>query len=93
MDPDKTDANLLLGILAMKMNFIRQDDLLEAMGIWFLDRQKTLGEILTERQAISPRDCDLLDSMVRESQARQGQLATPYGQERPQAPAKPRELI
>ena len=86
MEPDKNDTNLLFGILAMKMNFIRQDDLLEAMGIWFLDRQKTLGEILTERQAISPRDCDLLDAMVRESQARQGPPP-------PKAPARPREWI
>jgi hypothetical protein len=69
MEPNKSDTNLLFGILAMKMNFIRQDDLLEAMGIWFLDRQKSLGEILIERQAISPKDCALLDSMVRESQA------------------------
>jgi hypothetical protein len=66
MEPDKGDTNLLFGILAMKMNFIRQDDLLEAMGIWFLDRQKTLGQILTERLAISPKDCDLLNSMVRD---------------------------
>src|SRR5262245_21787451 len=93
MEPDKSDTNLLFGILAMKMNFIRQDDLLDAMGIWFLDRQKSLGEILTERQAISPKDCDLLDSMVRESQARQRQLASPNGEDRPKAPAKPRELI
>ena len=73
MEPDRSDTNLLFGILAMKMNFIRPDDLLDAMGIWFLDRQKALGEILTERQAISPKDRDLLDSMVHESQARQGQ--------------------
>ncbi len=93
MEPEKSDTNLLFGILAMKMNFIRQDDLLEAMGIWFLDRQKTLGEILTERLALSPKDCDLLESMVRESQARQGQLATPNGQDRPKVPAKLLELI
>jgi hypothetical protein len=74
VEPDKSDTNLLFGILAMKMNFIREHDLLEAMGIWFLDRQKTLGEILTERQAIQPKDRDFLDSMVRESQARQSLL-------------------
>ena len=77
----------------MKMNFIRPDDLLEAMGIWFLDRKKTLGEILTERLAISAKDCDLLESMVRESQARQGQLAKLNGQDRPNDPGKPRESI
>jgi serine/threonine protein kinase len=93
MEPDRNDTNLLFGILAMKLNFIRQDDLLEAMGIWFLDRQKTLGQILTERLAISPKDCDLLNSMVRESQARLGQQAKLNGQEDHQAKAKQRELI
>jgi formylglycine-generating enzyme required for sulfatase activity/tRNA A-37 threonylcarbamoyl transferase component Bud32 len=93
MEPDKRDTNLLFGILAMKMNFIRQDDLLEAMGIWFLDRQKTLGEILTQRQAISPQDCNLLDAMVLQSQIRQGHVDRPDGQDRPAAPAKPLELV
>ena len=73
MEPDRTDTNLLFGILAVKMNFIRKEDLFEAMGVWFLDRHKTLGEILVERQALSGKDRDLLDAMVRESQARQGQ--------------------
>ena len=93
MEPEKNDTNLLFGVLAMKMNFVRPEDLLEAMGIWFLDRQKTLGEILTERRAISPQDCQLLDSMVRESQARQGQHARPNGQDRQKGPAKPLESI
>ncbi len=91
MEPDKSDANLLFGILAMKLHFIRPDDLLEAMGIWFLDRQKTLGEILTERQAISAKDRDLLEAMVRESQGRQDPLAKSNGQDRPKTPANPLE--
>jgi serine/threonine protein kinase/formylglycine-generating enzyme required for sulfatase activity len=89
-EPYKSDTNLLFGILAMKMNFIRPDDLLEAMGIWFLDRQKTLSEILTERQAISAKDRDLLESMVRESQARQGYIGRSTEQKRPPTPASPR---
>jgi serine/threonine protein kinase/formylglycine-generating enzyme required for sulfatase activity len=93
MEPEKSDTNLLFGILAMKMNFIHQDDLLEAMGIWFLDRQKSLGEILTERLAISPKDWALLDTMVRESQARQGPPVRSNGQDGPIAPARPREAI
>jgi serine/threonine protein kinase/formylglycine-generating enzyme required for sulfatase activity len=93
VEPDRTDTNLLFGILALKMNFVRPDDLLEAMGIWFLNRQRTLGEVLTEQQAISPKQCDLLDSMVRESQSRQGQLAKPITEDRPRGLAKPCELI
>ena len=42
------------------------------MGVWFLDRQRTLGEILVERDVLSGKNCDLLDAMVRESQARAG---------------------
>jgi serine/threonine protein kinase/formylglycine-generating enzyme required for sulfatase activity len=93
MEPEKSDTNLLFGVLAIKMNFIREDDLLEAMGIWFLDRQKTLGEILIERQAIAPKDCALLDSMVRESQARQGPPVRPNGHDGPFAPSRPRKAI
>ena len=70
MEPDGSDTNLLFGILAVKMNFIGKEDLFEAMGIWFLDRRKTLGEILVERDVLTPKNCELLDTMVRESQAR-----------------------
>jgi hypothetical protein len=73
MEPDRTDTNLLFGILAVKMNFIAKEDLFEAMGVWFLDRHKTLGEILVDRRSLSCKDRDLLDAMVGESQARQGQ--------------------
>ncbi|MGC8638955.1 MAG: SUMF1/EgtB/PvdO family nonheme iron enzyme [Isosphaeraceae bacterium] len=59
----------------MKMDFISRDELIEAMGVWFLDRRKTLGEVLVERGALARKDCDLLDSMVQESQARQDRLA------------------
>ena len=77
MEPDRTDTNLLFGILAVKMNFIRKEDLFEAMGAWFLDRHRTLGEILVERQALSGTNRNLLDAMVRESQVRQGPAARP----------------
>ncbi len=77
MEPDRTDTNLLFGILAVKMNFIRKEDLFEAMGAWFLDRHRTLGEILVERQALSGTNRNLLDAMVRESQVLQGPAARP----------------
>src|SRR6185312_9039924 len=86
MEPDRSDTNLLFGILAVKMNFIAKEDLFEAMGIWFLDRRKALGDILVERQALSGRDRDLLDAMVRESQSRQGQPLKSGSQDRPDAP-------
>jgi serine/threonine protein kinase/formylglycine-generating enzyme required for sulfatase activity len=72
MEPDGSETNLLFGILAVKMNFIGKEDLFEAMGIWFLDRRKTLGEILVGRDVLTAKDCELLDTMVQESRARAG---------------------
>ena len=91
MEPDGSDANLLFGILAVKMNFIGKEDLFEAMGIWFLDRRRTLGEILVERDVLTPKNCELLDTMVRESQAR---AASGGGsRDRPEVPTRASEPI
>ena len=91
MEPDGSDTNLLFGILAVKMNFIAKEDLFEAMGIWFLDRRKTLGEILVERDVLTPKNCELLDTMVRESQAR---AASGGGsRDRPEVPTRASEPI
>ena len=93
MEPDRTDTNLLFGILAVKMNFIAKEDLFEAMGVWFLDRHKTLGEILVDRQALSGKDRDLLDAMVGESQARQGQPGRSGGADRADPLTRPNDSI
>ena len=89
MEPDRSDTNLLFGILAVKMNFIAKEDLFEAMGIWFLDRSKALGEILVERGSLSGQDRQLLNAMVRESQARQGQPAKSGSRDRTPTPPGP----
>ena len=34
------DRNLLFGILALQMDFIRRDDLIAAMHAWVLDKVK-----------------------------------------------------
>src|SRR5262249_40605002 len=79
------------GILAVKMNFIENEDLFEAMGIWFLDRQKSLGEILVDRDVLSSKNCELLDTMVRESQARAVLGGPP--RDGPDAPTRASESI
>ncbi len=93
MEPDRTDTNLLFGILAVKMNFIAKEELFEAMGVWFLDRHKTLGEILVDRQALIGKDRDLLEAMVGESQARQGQPGRSGGADRGDPLTRPSDSI
>jgi hypothetical protein len=42
------DRNLLLGILAVQMDFVGRDDLIAAMNAWVLDKARPLGHILRE---------------------------------------------
>ena len=49
------DRNLLFGILALQMDFIRRDHLIAAMHAWVLDKAKPLGEILLRTRSPSDR--------------------------------------
>src|SRR5712671_4138346 len=52
MPVPNTDRNLLLGILALQMDFISRDALIQAMHAWVLDKAKPLGRILVEHGAL-----------------------------------------
>src|SRR4051812_7132586 len=69
------DRNLLYGILAVQMDFISRDDLIDAMHAWVLTKQKTLGELLVERGALDGGDHTLLESMVRRHLRKHGEDA------------------
>src|SRR5262249_53791896 len=58
------DRNLLFGILALQMDFIRRDALITAMNTWVLDKAKPLGQVLVEQQALRPGQRTALDVLV-----------------------------
>ena len=58
------DRNLLFGILALQMDFISRNQLIEAMNGWMLDKSKTLGELLVKREHLATANCQLLESLV-----------------------------
>jgi serine/threonine-protein kinase len=60
----ETDRNLLFGILALQMDFITRDALVNGMNAWVLEKHRPLGEILVERNNLDPNDRALLDPMV-----------------------------
>jgi serine/threonine-protein kinase len=60
------DRNLLFGVLALQMDFVRRDDLVSAMNAWVLDRTQPLGQILCARGALSTARHDLLTALVEE---------------------------
>jgi WD40 repeat protein/tRNA A-37 threonylcarbamoyl transferase component Bud32 len=56
----------LFGILALQMDFISRDSLIAAMNAWVLDKDKPLGQILVEHQALAAKRLALLESLVEE---------------------------
>src|SRR5712671_6538881 len=64
MPVPNTDRNLLFGILALQMDFISRDALIQAMNAWVLEKSKPLEQILLDRKALSPDTHDLLKALV-----------------------------
>jgi serine/threonine-protein kinase len=58
------DRNLLLGILALQMDFVSRDALIAAMHAWALDKAKPLGLILCERGALTAAERAPLEALV-----------------------------
>lgn len=62
--PTGADRNLLFGILALQMDFIKKDALIQAMQAWVFDKNKPLGDILASQEALRPEHRLLLDGLV-----------------------------
>src|SRR6266566_1835767 len=69
------DRNLLLGILALQMEFVGRDALIRAMHGWVLDKAKSLGEILLEQGAMDSEEHALLNALVRKHLQKHGDNA------------------
>ncbi len=61
-----SDRNLLLGILALQMDFISREGLIGAMNAWVLQKDKPLGDLLVERNELAKSRKDLLEGLVNE---------------------------
>jgi hypothetical protein len=60
----RADLNLLFGILALQMDFISRDALIQAMNAWVLDKTKPLGKILLSQGVLAADTYDLLQALV-----------------------------
>jgi hypothetical protein len=58
------DRNLLLGILALQMDFISRDALIAGMQAWVFRKSTPLGQILLERGALRSDTHTLLEALV-----------------------------
>jgi serine/threonine-protein kinase len=62
--PASADRNLLFGILALQMDFVSRDALLEAMHAWVLHKHRPLGQILVEQGGLAPEEHALVEAVV-----------------------------
>src|SRR5438270_11375137 len=69
------DRNLLFGILALQMDFVSREALVNAMNAWVLDKARPLGQILTEQGALAADRHALLEALVQEHLRMHGQDA------------------
>jgi hypothetical protein len=67
-----TDRNLIFGLLALQMDFVTPEQLLDAMNAWMLRKTTPLSAILRERQMLNDRRSELLEAMVEEHLAQHG---------------------
>jgi tetratricopeptide (TPR) repeat protein/tRNA A-37 threonylcarbamoyl transferase component Bud32 len=58
------DCNLLFGILALQMDFISRDALIQGMHAWVLDKAKPLSQILVEQGSLAEDARSLLVPLV-----------------------------
>ncbi len=59
-----SDRNLLFGILALQLNFITREQLIEGMSVWVLDKAQSLGGIFVSRKFMEADQRTLLEALV-----------------------------
>jgi len=62
--PHGTDRNLLVGILALQMDFITRDQLIAGMSAWVLDKAKPLDQVLLDQKVLRSDTQVLLAALV-----------------------------
>jgi serine/threonine-protein kinase len=66
------DRNLIFGLLALQMDFVNREQLLDAMAAWMLDKHTPLGDVLCRRGALAEEDGAALDRLVERHVRRHG---------------------
>src|SRR5438309_473417 len=58
------DRNLIFGLLALQMDFVSREQLLDAMSAWMFQKHTPLGEVLCRRGVLAEEDRIDLDRLV-----------------------------
>lgn len=72
MSHSDADRNLLVGMLALQLNFVSREQLIAATGQWTRDKQKPLSQILLDQGHLSADESQMLAGLVDMHLARHG---------------------
>jgi hypothetical protein len=56
--------NLLFAVVSVQLGFISREQLVAAVGVWLLDKTKSIERILQEQSALRSSDIELLRPLV-----------------------------
>ena len=68
------DANLLFAILAVQLDFIQSEHLIQAANQWMLDKKQLVGDILVRNGHLSQEDREFVDLIVQKHTHRTGSV-------------------
>jgi serine/threonine-protein kinase len=66
------DRNLIFGLLALQMDFVTREQLLDAIHAWMLDKHTPLGDILCRRSVLADDERQVLDLALQKHLRRHG---------------------
>src|SRR5436190_439266 len=66
------DRNLLFGLLALQMDLLTREQLLEGFQQWMLQKDTPVAGVLLRRGALQPEDAEAVEALVRRRLARHG---------------------
>lgn len=64
MSEQAADRNLLIGVIAVQMDFVSRNDLVQAMNAWLLDKSLSLDQIMRKNALIDHETQQLLVALV-----------------------------
>src|SRR5262245_5884402 len=72
--PMSADRNLLFGLLALQMDLLTRDQLLDGFAAWMMEKETPVGQVLLRRGALTPEDVGAVEALLRRRLARHGDV-------------------
>src|SRR5262245_34735534 len=70
--PPSADRNLLFGLLALQMDLLTREQLLDGFQLWMLQKDTPVAAVLLRRGALQAPDVEVVEALLQRRLARHG---------------------